>query len=101
MPEIVHLSACAFVGEMFENVKRDRHRHFFHGFSFLTVLDVGLDELRSRHGSVTRLLRRDKKLLPERFAVNMFMQPAKSICTGCARPRGASPQPIGTRRLAN
>jgi hypothetical protein len=43
------------------------------------VFDVGLDELCSRHGSVTRLLRRDKKLLPERIAVNKFMRAGRRV----------------------
>jgi hypothetical protein len=82
VPEIVNLSAGALIGEMFEHVKRNGYRHFFHGFGFLSVLDVGLDELCSRHGSVTRLLRRDKKLLPERIAVNKFMRAGRSVRAG-------------------
>ena len=50
MSEIVHLPACAFIGEKSEHVKRYRYRHFFYSLGLLAVLDVGMYELCCRHG---------------------------------------------------
>jgi hypothetical protein len=54
VPEVVHLPACAFIGEKAKYVKRYRYRHFFYGDGFVAVLDVRLYELRSSHKSDTR-----------------------------------------------
>lgn len=60
VPEIVHLPACAFIGEKAKHVKRNGYRHLLYGLGLLAVLDVGLDESRSSHKSDTRGLRRGK-----------------------------------------
>src|SRR5882724_3493549 len=98
MPEIVYLSAGAFIGEMLEHVQWNRYCHFFHGLGFLTVFDVGLDELRSRHGIRYALVTPGQKLLPERFAVNRFVRGDKRVRADVATLCDARLQPRQTYR---
>jgi hypothetical protein len=63
--EIVHLAACAFIGEKFEDVKRYGDRHLLYRFGLVAVLYVRFDKLRSRHGFHYARVTPDKKLLPQ------------------------------------
>ena len=64
VPEIVHLTACAFIGEKFEDVKRYGDRHLFHRFGLEAVLDVGFDKLRRRHGFRDARTTPGQKIIP-------------------------------------
>src|SRR5579859_6875457 len=93
MPEIVHLSAGAFIGEKLKHVKRDGHRHFLHGFGLVAVLDVRLDELRCRHGSYA-FVTPGQKIITGRFCCQHLYNVRRRSRTR----RAAAGTPAATRR---
>jgi hypothetical protein len=55
MPQVQHLTTCTFIGKQPEYMQRNRDGDFFHLVTLVTVLDVGLDVLGSRHISFRRM----------------------------------------------